>query len=153
MKKLVILGGGYGGMKVLTGLLGITLPDDLQIIVVDKNPYHSYKTEFHTVVAGTAADIDVRANFPKHEQVHYEFGTVRKIDLDNNEIYFENMSKIVSYDYLVIAIGCEDAYHGIEGAEKYTESVQTFSKARHAGQIGRASCRERKEQQHRMSLA
>jgi len=133
MKKLVILGGGYGGMKVLTGLLGITLPDDLQIIVVDKNPYHSYKTEFHTVVAGTAADIDVRANFPKHEQVHYEFGTVRKIDLDNNEIYFENMSKIVSYDYLVIAIGCEDAYHGIEGAEKYTESVQTFSKARHAG--------------------
>src|SRR5690625_2633278 len=96
MKKLVILGGGYGGMKVLTGLLGITLPDDLQIIVVDKNPYHSYKTEFHTVVAGTAADIDVRANFPKHEQVHYEFGTVRKIDLDNNEIYFENMSKIVS---------------------------------------------------------
>lgn len=133
MKKLVILGGGYGGMKVLTGLLNTALPDDLQIIVVDKNPYHSYKTEFHTIVAGTAADIDVRANFPKHDQVQYEFGTVRKIDLKNNEIYFENMSKIVSYDYLVIAIGCEDAYHGIEGAEIYTESVQSFSKARHAG--------------------
>ena len=133
MKKLVILGGGYGGIKVLTGLLGIALPDDLQITLVDKNPYHSYKTEFHTIVAGTAADIDVRTPFPTHDQVHYEFGEVRKIDVEKREVYFRDKSTIVSYDYLVIALGCEDAYHGIEGAEKYTESVQSFSKARYAG--------------------
>ena len=60
LKKLVILGGGYGGMKVLTGLLGLALPDDVEITLIDKNPYHSLKTEFHTIVAGTAADVDVR---------------------------------------------------------------------------------------------
>src|SRR5690625_7027457 len=43
------------------------------------------------------------------------------------------MTKTVSYDYLVIALGCEDNYHGIEGAEEHTESVQTFSNARQAG--------------------
>ena len=133
MKKLVILGGGYGGIKVLTGLLGTALPEDVQIIVVDKNPYHSYKTEFHTIVAGTAADKDVRTEFPVHDQVHYEFGVVRSIDHEKQEVYFSDKSTIVSYDYLVIALGCEDSYHGIEGAEEYTESVQSFSKARHAG--------------------
>src|SRR5699024_5136217 len=133
MKKLVILGGGYGGIKVLTGLLGLALPDDVQITVVDKNPYHSYKTEFHTVVAGTAAETDVRTEFPVHEQVNYEFGTIKSIDVEKQEVYFQDKSTIVPYDYLVIALGCEDAYHGIEGAEQYTESVQSFSKARHAG--------------------
>ncbi len=136
MKKLVILGGGYGGIKVLTGLLGTALPEDLLITVVDKNPYHSYKTEFHTIVAGTAADKDVRTEFPLHDQVQYEFGEVRSINLDEKEIYFRNRSAIVAYDYLVIALGCEDTYHGIEGAEEYTESVQSFSKARHAGFAG-----------------
>src|SRR5690625_269057 len=132
MKRLVILGGGYGGIKVLTGLINAQLPDDVQITLVDKNPYHSYKTEFHTIVAGTAAEVDVRAPFPKHEQVKYEFGTVRSIDYERNKIYFSDKSTILSFDYLVIALGCEDAYHGIEGAEQYTESVQSFSKARHA---------------------
>lgn len=133
MKNLVILGGGYGGIKVLTGLLGLALPNDLKITLVDKNPYHSYKTEFHTIVAGTAADINVRTPFPLHDQVEYEFGEVESVDIENNNIYFQDKSTILSYDYLVLALGCEDTYHGIEGAEKYTESVQSYSKARHAG--------------------
>jgi NADH dehydrogenase len=132
MKQLVILGGGYGGIKVLTGLMGLALPDDVEIIVIDKNPYHSYKTEFHTIVAGTAAEIDVRVDFPLHEQVRYEFGEVRKIDPENGQIYFRDRSAVIAYDYLVIGLGCQDAYHGIEGAEEFTESVQSFSKARHA---------------------
>src|SRR5699024_1434829 len=131
MKQLVILGGGYGGIKVLTGLIGAALPNDIEIIVIDKNPYHSYKTEFHTIVAGTEAETNVRTDFPEHEQVRYEFGVVRDIDLEQNKIFFQNRSKVVSFDYLVIGLGCEDSYHGIEGAEEFTESVQSFSKARH----------------------
>lgn len=132
MKNLVILGGGYGGIKVLTGLLGLALPDDINIIVIDKNPYHSYKTEFHTVVAGTEADVNVRTNFPVHDQVTYKFGEVREVDVEKNQIFFRDISEVITYDYLVIAIGCEDAYHGIDGAEQYTESVQAYSKARRA---------------------
>lgn len=133
VKNLVILGGGYGGIKVLTGLLGQELPDDVQITVVDKNPYTSYKTEFHTIVAGTTADVDVRSPFPVHEQVNYEFGTIRSIDLTEKVVFFQDRSTVVNFDYLVIALGSEDAYHGIEGAREYTNSVQSFSDARHAG--------------------
>lgn len=133
MKNLVILGGGYGGIKVLTGLLSLDLPDDIQITVVDKNPYTSYKTEFHTIVAGTAADVDVRSKFPKHDRVKYEFGTVRQIDYTHKEVYFQNKSTIVHFDYLVVGLGSEDTYHGVPGAAEYTESVQSFAHARHAG--------------------
>lgn len=132
LRNVVILGGGYGGVKVLTGLINTTLPDDVEITVIDKNPYQSFKTEFHTIVAGTKADIDVRTQFPKHDQVKYEFGTVRAIDLQERAIYFQNRSTVVYFDYLVIGLGSEDTYHGVPGAEEYMESVQSFSKARKA---------------------
>ncbi|MGM8211558.1 NAD(P)/FAD-dependent oxidoreductase [Virgibacillus sp. W0430] len=133
MKKLVILGGGYGGLKLLLALTNQHLPEDLQITVIDKNPYHSMKTEFYTIVAGTAADKDVRAPFPIHDHVQYIFAEVNQIDINKQQISFKDKSGNVDYDYLVIGLGCEDNYHGIDGAEEFTESVQTFSKARHAG--------------------
>lgn len=133
MKKLVILGGGYGGLKVLSTLLDQKLPDDIEITLIDKNPYHSLKTEFYTIAAGTVADKDVRISFPEHERINYIFGEVEEIDTENEQIVIKKASQTISYDYLVIALGCEDNYHGIEGAKEYAESVQTFSNARHTG--------------------
>jgi|SRR5690625_1923594 len=134
MRSLVILGGGYGGLKMLLQLLELPLPEDVQITLIEKNPYHSLKTEFYTIVAGTAADKDVRMEFPEDDRVHYVFAHVEHIDINNQCIKVNRKTDhTIYYDYLVIALGCEDNYHGIPGAEEFTESVQTFSKARKAG--------------------
>ncbi|WP_042221214.1 NAD(P)/FAD-dependent oxidoreductase [Oceanobacillus manasiensis] len=133
MKRLVVLGGGYGGLKVVLGLLEHQLPESVEITLVDRNPYHSIKTEFYTIAAGTSAEKDVRLSFPEDDRVQYVYGEILKIDTENEQILFKDSSKILSYDYLVIGLGCEDNYHGIEGAEKFTQSVQTFEKARRAG--------------------
>src|SRR5699024_4922629 len=56
------------------------------------------------------------------------------IDTDNEQVKVNRKTEhTIDYDYLVIALGCEDNYHGIKGAEEFTESVQSFSKSRHAG--------------------
>lgn len=134
MRNLVILGGGYGGLKILLNLLNQSLPNDVRITLIEKNPYHSLKTEFYTVAAGTAADKDVRMEFPKDERVNYVFAEVEHIDTDNEQVKVNRKTDhTIDYDYLVIALGCEDNYHGIKGAEEFTESVQSFSKSRHAG--------------------
>ncbi|WP_010097850.1 NAD(P)/FAD-dependent oxidoreductase [Ornithinibacillus scapharcae] len=133
MKNLVIVGGGYGGIKVALGLVEKGLPEDVNLTVVDRNPYQSLKTEFYTIAAGTVADRDVRVDFPKHEHIQYIYGEIDKIDAENQQIVFHDRSDHVPYDFLVVALGCEDNYHGIEGADMYTESVQTFAKARKTG--------------------
>lgn len=133
MKRLAILGGGYGGMKILANLLDKNLPKDVHITVVDRNPYHSLKTEFYTIAAGTVSDRDVRTEFPEHNQVSYIFDEIKQIDTTNQYISFRDSSESISYDYLVLALGCEDNYHEIGGANEFTESVQTFSKARRTG--------------------
>ncbi|HLS35828.1 MAG TPA: FAD-dependent oxidoreductase [Bacillota bacterium] len=133
MRRLIILGGGYGGLKVLQNVINQKLPDDIEITLIDKNPYHSLKTEFYTIAAGTCADKDVRLQFPKDDSVRYIFSKVTKIDVDNEEVTIEKRDEVIPYDYLVIALGCEDNYHGVRGADEFTESVQSFSKARQTG--------------------
>src|SRR5690625_2723085 len=133
MERLVILGGGYGGLKVLSTLIEERLPDNIEFTVIDRNPYHSLKTEFYTIAAGTAADRDVRKNFPKDERIQYVFGEIEKIDTVNRQIIVHNTNKTILYDCLVIALGCEDNYHNVKGAKEFTESVQTFAQARQTG--------------------
>lgn len=130
MKRLVILGGGYGGMKIISGLLDYQLSEDVEITVVDRNPYQSLKTEFYSIAAGTSADKDMRVAFPDDKRVRYVFDEIIKINPLNQEIILQSKKDPVVYDYLVVALGCEDNFHGIEGAEAYTESVQTFQKVR-----------------------
>ncbi|OZU89318.1 FAD-dependent oxidoreductase [Virgibacillus indicus] len=133
MKRLVVLGGGYGGLKIVLGLLEHHLPEDVHITIVDRNPYHSIKTEFYTIAAGTVAEKDVRMNFPDDKRVQYVYGEITKIDSESQEIIIKGKTEHVPYDFLVIGLGCEDNYHGVPGAEEFTESVQTFSRARHTG--------------------
>lgn len=133
MRRLLILGGGYGGLKVLLNVMNQQLPDDVQITLVDKNPYHSLKTEFYTIAAGTCADQTVRIQFPNDDCIEYVFSEVTQIDTEQQEVTVKKADKVIPYDYLVIALGCEDNYHGIKGADEYTKSVQSFSKARYAG--------------------
>ncbi|WP_018921842.1 FAD-dependent oxidoreductase [Salsuginibacillus kocurii] len=129
MKRLVVLGGGYGGMKILSQLLPKDLPEDIEITLVDKLPYHCLKTEYYALAAGTESDQEVRVPFPEHEQLNYYFGTVEEIDLENEQISFQDKEPI-NYDYLVIGLGAEDKYHGVPGAAEYTYSIQSMEETR-----------------------
>src|SRR5690606_14269350 len=130
---VVILGGGYGGVRILHRLLAGGLPERTQITLIDRNPYHSLKTEFYALAAGTSADKDVRVDFPKNDKLLFVFGEVEKIDTEQERIHVREYDEPVTYDYLIIGLGCEDNFHGIDGAEQYSQSVQTIKKARRAG--------------------
>src|SRR5690625_6043857 len=120
MERLVILGGGYGGLNILLTLLEQRMPDDIQITLIDKNPYHSLKTAFYTIAAGAVADKDIRAKFPTEEHVAYVFGAVNQIDTENQRIHLnKNIDNTIDYDHLVIALGCVDNYNGVEGATAF----------------------------------
>lgn len=129
MKKLVILGGGYGGMRVLQRLLPNQLPEDVSITLVDKVPYHSLKTEFFALAAGTVSDKNVRVQFPTHPRLETIFGEVKSISLEERLVYFVDR-KPLSYDDLIIGLGSEDKYHHVHGAGQFTYSLQNIEKAR-----------------------
>ncbi|MBM7651930.1 NAD(P)/FAD-dependent oxidoreductase [Neobacillus cucumis] len=130
MKNLVILGGGYGGMKILNELLPNHLPEDVTITLVDRVPYHCLKTEYYALAAGTISDKEVRVAFPEHHRLQVKYGEVTSIDTKEQKVILKDDAPI-SYDDLVIGLGCEDNYHDVPGAAEYTYSIQSIEKARH----------------------
>lgn len=133
MKNLVILGGGYGGMRILQRLLPDQLPNDVTITLIDRNPYHCLKTEYYALAAGTIADHDIRVAFPEHPSIKTVYGEIVSINLEDKQIILHEQDP-VSYNDLVIGLGCEDKYHNIPGADTYTYSIQTIDKSRNTYQ-------------------
>ncbi|KYG90458.1 NAD(P)/FAD-dependent oxidoreductase [Metasolibacillus sp. FSL H7-0170] len=129
MRKLVLLGGGYGNMRILLRLLPNNFPQDTEITLIDRTSFHSLKTEFYALAAGTSTDKEIRVAFPEHPRLKTIFGEVIRIDREDKTVYLEGGQE-VKYDDLVIGLGCEDKYHGVPGAKEHTFSIQTIAKSR-----------------------
>lgn len=129
MQKLVILGGGYGGMRILQRLLTNDLPTDVEVTLVDKMPYHCLKTEYYALAAGTEPDLHLRVNYPKDPRLTIKFGFITSIDLDSKLVYLDKEESI-PYDTLIVGLGCEDKYHNVPGAPEHTFSIQSMEATR-----------------------
>lgn len=129
MKNIVVLGGGYGGLKIINQLINKEIPKDVHIYLIDRNTYHSMKTEFYALAAGTISDFDLRIDFPVHEKVTMVCDSVTKIDLEKSKVELLQNENL-EYDQLIIGLGCVDNHHGINGAKEFTYSVQTIRNTR-----------------------
>jgi NADH dehydrogenase len=129
MKQFVVLGGGYGGLTIVQSLLDKNIPEDTVIVLVDRMPFQGLKTEYYSLAAGTAAEAHLRVAYPVDPRLILKFGEVTSIDLVNKQILLQGQEPL-SYEWLTIGLGCVDSYHGVEGAELYTNSIQTFSGTR-----------------------
>lgn len=117
--KIVIVGGGAGGLELATQLghkLGRKNKAD--IILVDRNPSHLWKPLLHEVATG-ALDENIDAlSYLAHARNHYfqfQLGTVTTLDRESQqlglaEIRDDNGALLVAerelaYDTLVMALG------------------------------------------------
>ncbi|WP_028594059.1 NAD(P)/FAD-dependent oxidoreductase [Paenibacillus assamensis] len=134
MKRFVVCGGGYGGLAIIDRLLAGGMPEDVEIVLIDRMPFQGLKTEYYALAAGTVTDLDIRVAFPKNDRVRIHYGQITSIDLDHKLIHLHEDDPI-SYDQMAIALGCTDRYHGITGAEEFGNSIQSLSSTRRTYQL------------------
>ncbi|MEF3305084.1 NAD(P)/FAD-dependent oxidoreductase [Paenibacillus sp. GYB003] len=133
MSRFVILGGGYGGLTLALHLLEQEPPAGTEIVLVDRMPYQGLKTEYYALAAGTVSEAEIRVSFPNDPRLLLKYGEVTGIDLERKLVLMDQNDPL-AYDWLVIALGCVDKYHGIAGAELHSHSIQTLSGSRKAYQ-------------------
>jgi len=134
VRHLVILGGGYGGLRVIQRLLADKEIKDFKITLVEREAYHSLKTEFYALAAGTVADRHLRISFPEDNRLEHVCDTVTNIRLEDKSVELKSGGTL-TYDDLLIGLGCEDKYHGVPGAQEKTLSIQSMRRARKTNQI------------------
>ncbi|BDR54138.1 NADH dehydrogenase [Bombiscardovia apis] len=117
MKTIVVLGGGYAGLRAARQIASAKTHQ--RIILINKNTYHYEATQLHQVAAGTLepSDItfDIKSVAPKGVEVIID--EVQRIDRDQHQVLLSQQEP-VSYDYLVNALGFESETFGIEGAQE-----------------------------------
>src|SRR5699024_3488835 len=103
--KIVVLGAGYAGMMTTKRLTQKLLPEEDDIILINKHNYHYQTTWLHEVAAGIINHNQARvmiSDVIKPNRVRLIYDTVVKVNKDENKVVLENSE--VTYDYLVIAL-------------------------------------------------
>jgi NADH:ubiquinone reductase (H+-translocating) len=130
-KKVLIIGGSYAGVKAGKTLHKIFKNnDDVEITLVDKNPFHTLMTELHEV-AGHRTDpdsirIDLRKIF-RERKVRIVTDKITKWDFENKTLEGARFS--YEYDYLILAVGNESNFFGVNGAEENSHTLWSYEDA------------------------
>lgn len=138
--QVVVLGGGYAGVRAATDLADLT-DGAARIVLVSRTSHH---VEMPTLYEVATAFLQ-RESATSSEQVadtvavhlgklvarsgiEVKIGEVERIDFSNRLIVFADRST-VSYDALVLAVGCALNTFGVPGVLEHTFSVATLADA------------------------
>ncbi|WP_339819801.1 FAD-dependent oxidoreductase [Paenibacillus sp. FSL R7-0216] len=131
MKKIVVLGGGYGGVVTSKHLAKLFKKEkDVEIQLIDRNPYHTLLTELHEVAANRAPEDSVKIELKKifaGQKVDVVLDSIDAIDFSAKELRSE--LNTYKYDYLVIGTGCKPTFFGIPGAEEHALTLWSYEDA------------------------
>jgi NADH dehydrogenase len=109
-KRLVIIGGGFGGLNVAKEVDS----DIFQTILLDKNNYHTFQPLLYQV-AGAGLEPEsicspIRKILEGKKDFHFLLLKVERVDLAFRRIYSDK--GFLEYDYLVAAVGAETNFFG-----------------------------------------
>lgn len=118
--KIVILGAGYAGVHAAKKLSKkYKKNNEVEITLIDKNPYHTLMTELHEVAGGRVPEESVKVDLYRifnRTKVNVVVDYIENVDSDNNVV--KTKQGEYSYDYLIIGVGSEPAFFGVEGVKE-----------------------------------
>ena len=106
-KRIVIVGGGFGGLKLALRLL----KHNFQIVLLDRNNYHLFQPLLYQVAMSGLEPSAI--SFPlrkvlQNTNIHFRMADLVAVHPDVNEISTD-IGRL-SYDFLFLATGAKDQF-------------------------------------------
>ena len=126
--KVVIVGGGFGGLNLAKKLV---CRKNLQVTLVDTNNYHFFPPLIYQVSTAFIEPSNISYPFRKMFQgktnFRYYMGSLTNINTRDNVI--ETDTGNVEFDILVLAMGTETNYFGMENVKRQSLPMKTIDDA------------------------
>lgn len=127
--KILILGGGYGGLRTAITLQN-NLKDEAEVTLISKHDYHYQTTLLHKVAIGTLSARKARIYIRKIldlNKVHFIKDKILSFEPEAKRVI--GNGGVYEYDYLVIALGFRPDDFGIKGVKKYAHKLSSLNAA------------------------
>ena len=126
-KRIVIVGGGLGGLELAFKLVD----DDYQVVLVDKNNYHQFPPLIYQVASGglepSSISFPFRRLFQGKKDFFFRMAKVESVNTDKKTI--KTTVGEIDYDYLVMAFGAKTNFFSNKDIEATTLPMKSVSEA------------------------
>jgi NADH dehydrogenase len=130
--KVVIIGGGFGGLFAARALRSTPV----SVTLVDRAPHHLFQPLLYQCATGILSEGQIAAPLrhvlKRHENVDCVLAEVIDVDVDGKRVIGvrEGGEQVeIPYDYLIIAAGVEQSYFGNDKFAQYAPGMKTLSDA------------------------
>ena len=128
MQRVVIVGGGFGGLAAARALEGAAV----QVVLVDRVNHHLFQPLLYQVATAALSPADIawplRTLFRGQQNIRITLGEVTKIDRTARCVLLSETAPI-PYDRLILAPGARHAYFGHEDWEMHAPGLKTIPDA------------------------
>ena len=126
-KRVVIVGGGLGGLRLAEDLYG----KGMQVVLIDKNNFHQFPPLIYQIASAgidpSSISFPFRQIFRKRKDFYFRMAEARMVDTDK-KILQTSIGKI-DYDYLVLAAGATTNFFGNKNIEDWAIPMKTVPEA------------------------
>jgi NADH dehydrogenase len=126
-KRIVIIGGGFGGLKVARKLRS----HKYQTVLLDENNHHIFQPLLYQVATSgiepSAISFPYRKIFKRQKNIHIRICEAIRVIPEENLL--ETSIGTIDYDYLIIATGCSTNYFGKPEYAAHTMALKNTSEA------------------------
>ncbi|GAC1396972.1 MAG: NAD(P)/FAD-dependent oxidoreductase [Sediminibacterium sp.] len=128
VRRVVVVGGGFAGVNLVKQLAG---DRRFLITLVDTNNYHFFPPLLYQVATAFIEPSNIsypfRRMFQEKANLRFHLGALLTINRENNTI--ETTTGTLSYDYLVLSIGAESNYFGMDNVRQLALPMKTIDDA------------------------
>ncbi|MFC3956903.1 NAD(P)/FAD-dependent oxidoreductase [Halovivax cerinus] len=124
---VAVLGAGYAGLAVARRLEHL-LPTACEVTIVADSPDHIVRHELHRVIRRPTVANDIAVSLPSVlDRARVRVSTVERVDREQRVVHLSRGS--LEYDYCVICLGTETAFHGLDDVRERATPLKRFSHA------------------------
>lgn len=127
-KRVVIIGGGFGGLWAGKALAG----KPVDVTLIDRKNHHTFQPLLYQVATAVLSPGEIaspiRRILHRAKNVEVILGEVTDFDLDSNLVKMQDGSN-VAFDYLIVAAGARHSYFGNDQWEQYAPGLKTLEDA------------------------
>lgn len=131
--KIVIVGGGFGGLKAALELSRRGAKDI--VLISDRAQFVHHGLLYSTITGHDEKEsvIDILDILKDHPNVTFFHDAVTSIDVRSQHVVGKKQR--YPYDQLVLALGVVDNFYGIDGAKQYSYGVGVLESAKQFGRV------------------